>query len=827
MAVIENHFQKLASEHLKWLTLLLAAIVSALAAGQSPRGSVEGVVRSEESGEPLAGVTVEVAGTGLNTATSGDGQFRLEDLAAGEVEVRFSLLGHDRVVKRARVSEGQTARCEVFLPTDPVPLPPVDISANRFDLIGSTANLQWIPGTAHRIVRSDLDRFSYGDVHRVLTEIPGIHVQDEEGFGNRANIGMRGTGVTRSEKITLMEDGVLIAPAPYSAPAAYYFPTVGRMEGIEVRMGSSQIKYGPNTNGGAVNLVSTSIPQEFSTRATLNLGAFNTFRLHGYAGNDAERMGWLVETHIHGSDGFKLLDNGGSTGFDKRDYLAKFRLTPQALEQRMGDLTLKVSAAEETSNETYLGLTDEDFTVEPFRRYLASQRDHFASEHRQVQLTHRLAGRRSWELVTRAYQNQFRRNWYKLDKSGGVSIASVVNNPEVYPDQFALLTAPNGEPGSLNVKANNRSYLSQGVEQLLHLRRESGRVRQEMEGGIRLHEDYEDRFQHVDGYQMVDRRMILTGEGAPGSSDNRIGSARVGSVFVQDLITIGRWSLIPGIRYENITLKREDFSKTDPGRDQRSEVAVRTLSVTIPGLGVSFRPVAGVTLFGGVHKGFSPPAPGKAEEIARAEESVNSEVGVRIHRINWMATASAYVNRYMNMLGSDLSAGGGQGSGDQFNAGEVTAYGAEGAIGFRLRTTSLSFPMQLSYTFTDARFETEFKSAFEPWGHVKEGDELPYLSRHQFFAMAAAEGERWKVSLAGRGASAMRTEAGQGELNSEKRTDSHMVLDFSGDYLVGSGFHITFSANNLSDVTYIAARQPAGIRPGLPRTLLLGLKFQI
>ena len=55
----------------------------------------------------------------------------------------------------------------------------------------------------------------------------------------------------------------MMAPAPYSSPAAYYLPTVGRMNSVEILKGSSQIKSGPLTTGGSINFISTPIPEKF------------------------------------------------------------------------------------------------------------------------------------------------------------------------------------------------------------------------------------------------------------------------------------------------------------------------------------------------------------------------------------------------------------------------------------------------------------------------------------------------------------------------------------------------------------------------------------
>ncbi|NBV73161.1 ferric citrate transporter FecA, partial [bacterium] len=107
------------------------------------------------------------------------------------------------------------------------------------------------------VSKSELEQFRYTDIHRIVSRIPGVYISEEDGLGLRPNIGVRGTGSLRMEKLNVMEDGILIAPAPYASPAAYYSPTAGRMESIEVRKGSTQIKHGPFTTGGSLNYIST------------------------------------------------------------------------------------------------------------------------------------------------------------------------------------------------------------------------------------------------------------------------------------------------------------------------------------------------------------------------------------------------------------------------------------------------------------------------------------------------------------------------------------------------------------------------------------------
>jgi Fe(3+) dicitrate transport protein len=225
------------------------------------------------------------------------------------------------------------------------------VTAQRIDAARVGGSVAFLDSTL-------LAKHSFSDVNRVLRQVPGLNIVEEEGFGIRPSIGIRGSGTDRNTKIAVMEDAVPIAPAPYAAPAAYYFPRIPRMSAVEVSKGPAAIKYGPQTVAGAISMLSAPIPDEtgrVSGKLDLLGGNYDTFRGHGLIGGYLETggaydLGLSLETLQESSSGFKELDSGGDTGFRIQDYVAKLALRPAAGADVAQSLELKLQYSDEESD---------------------------------------------------------------------------------------------------------------------------------------------------------------------------------------------------------------------------------------------------------------------------------------------------------------------------------------------------------------------------------------------------------------------------------------------------------------------------------------------
>jgi Fe(3+) dicitrate transport protein len=707
---------------------------------------------------------------------------------------------------------------------------------------GSKQLADEVAGSAVYIDQEALDVFLNTDVNRILRQVPGVHLQEEDGFGLRPNIGIRGSGSDRNGRIAVMEDGILVAPAPYAAPAAYYFPRMARISGVEVVKGPGAIKYGPLTTGGALHLFSTPIPERIGGLGgggELLAGEYGAVRARAALGGwlpsaGALQLGGMIEGLRESSNGFKRLDSGGDTGFEIDDLMLKLAVRTTEGATLPQSIEFKYQRYDETSDETYLGLTLADFGASPFRRYRGSQVDVMDVKHETWQATHRAELRSNLDITTVAYRTDTSRAWYKLNDvlSGGAlrSISAVLANPQAFPDGYATLV---GAPGfvspanALRVRNNNRVYRATGLQTVVGVSFETGAARHRLEISGRYHEDDEDRFQQDDRYQMVDGRMVLTTAGAPGSQENRVGEAKAWAFFVRDTIDIGDITLTPGLRYETINLKRTNYVLGDAGRGTTLSVNRSDVDVWIPGISIAWQTTESWRLFAGVHRGFSNPAPGSTTD---PETSWNYELGARFADGPLTFEAIGYLNDYDNLVGTcTASTGGGCTIGAQFDGGAVEVKGIEVMASYDLgpfTDLGISIPISLVYTLTDSEFRTSFTSSYEPWGAVTAGFQLPYMPRHQVTLNAGIRGDRWRLDGSLNRVSRARAVAGSGPVAPGQRIDARTLIDVAGSFDVTSQVALFASVQNLTDKVYNVAFSPAGARPGAPRIVMGGLKVR-
>ena len=702
------------------------------------------------------------------------------------------------------------------------------VRLKKVSIIGHAEKLSRVSGSAHQVKEEELEEQNYDDVHRVLKQVPGVYVRDEDGQGLRPNIGLRGANSDRSAKVTLMEDGILLGPAPYSAPAAYYFPLTTRLTAVEVFKGPASIQYGPQTIGGALNMATRRTPLNGLTGSIDgSFGQYMTRKVHSYLGWGNQRMGFLIEGVNLSSEGFKELDGGGNTGFDKSEVMFKARVNSDPNAEVFHQLELKLGWAIETSNETYLGLSESDFNQDPYRRYLATQLAQMNWERLQGQVDYRVAIGDSVNIRATAYRHQFARAWEKMIgfSTNSVSFEEVLQDPSSIRNRtyYELLTgqADSLSPAErLKLGMNDRSYLSQGLQLSGEHRFTGNSWGNRIQLGLRLHHDYIIR-DHSERLVAVESGTLNIESDSNQIVNNR-GETVALSAFAFDELRFGeKWRVTPGIRLERYATSLDNLME---------DTAVEgTDWMLLPGIGMWYTASDHWGLLAGVHRGFSPLSLSQTGQ-SNPEESINYEVGTRWQFPYFNGEFIFFLNDYKNLVGTCTQSAGCQVAqlDQQFNAGNALIYGTEFTADHYWRLKSWGQVRgQVSYTYTRGRFQNNFRSGFAQWGEVEDGYALPYVPEHQAslkLTWSELNG-RWGLGFSDTLVSSMLDQAGVYGDNSTLEIAPQHILDAHAFYAFTDKLQSYLTVDNVLNNAYMTSRRPFGVRPGKPLLIQGGIRY--
>jgi len=523
------------------------------------------------------------------------------------------------------------------------------------------------------------------------------------------------------------------------------------------------------------------------------------------------------------------LDSGDDTGFKKDDVMIKLQydLSSNGIKQL---IELKYSIANEKSDETYLGLSDNDFAQNPNRRYVASQNDLMDWNHQQLQLTHFFATD-DFDITTRVYRNDFERSWYKINgfKDG-----------LIHRDLQEILAGPNDETNALFYEVltgqrdtqqeyekiilgdNYREYYSQGIQSELHTDISLFGFKHKVNTGVRIHQDQIKRRHTEDAYFMQSAQLVPDGSGNINTTTNLEETDAV-SVFFQDTISINSLDLTFGIRGEFFDSL---YQNQAPGKE--GDWQKKSSSIWLPSVSGFYTLSENAGLLFGIHEGFVPTSPQESPDID-IENSINYEFGGRYNDGNAKAELVVFFNDIKNLkeeCSFSAAASCGSSLDEEFNGGEVDVYGIELSSSYNIMLDhGFEMPVSLVYTYTSSEFKSDFSSDFPMWGEITAGDELPYLPKNQLTASIGLLSDSWEINLLARYIDEMLEASGEGVLLSGVSTEVYAVIDFSASYDLEQYGHIYVKADNLLDEQEIVSRRPYGARPSKPQQFQIGYQY--
>ena len=246
--------------------LALVASLVAFTPVAAQTGQISGRATQAESGRPLLGAQIQVAGTSIRTTTGESGRFLILGAPAGQQTLELTYLGREAETRTITVVAGEVVNVEFSVGLAPLAIEGIDVLGARAMTQARALSEQQNAASIINVVASDqIGRFPDASAPEALQRIPGITVERDMGEGRYINI--RGA----NSDFTAVNLNGSIAPSPEgdARRVALDAVPVDILESIEVAKAITPDMDAQGI-GGAVNLVTRKAPQ--TTTASLDLG---------------------------------------------------------------------------------------------------------------------------------------------------------------------------------------------------------------------------------------------------------------------------------------------------------------------------------------------------------------------------------------------------------------------------------------------------------------------------------------------------------------------------------------------------------------------------
>lgn len=656
------------------------------------------------------------------------------------------------------------------------------------------------------VLQEDLPAVTQSNPRQLLSRTPGLLVS-EVSNGSWSSFSYRGLGEPHeSWNLLLLKDGLPVSPDQFSYPAAYYTPPSESVERIDFYRGGASLLFGPQP-GGALDYV-TRPPslKPVAGRAKLTSGSFGQLTAYAAVSGTAGRIGYLVDFNH-----FRFFEGPRSANSDGQTFSGNLLLTIDA--QKATRYFLRFDGFGGDFGEPG-GLTVERFKQDV--RAVSTPFDRFRPQRYVGSLVvqHDFSARTSLEAT--AFGGAYDRTSRRQASSRFGELANPANVSLVQSQQFAL--------GGVQARLRHDYTL--------------GEQTQTLTAGLA-------------GFLTSAPVSVRKGD-SPTDDVGRAGeltradrATRALSLFAENAFRLGKWSIVPGLRFDLLSQAVAEAVDLLPGSAQggppgapNGELGARQslAPVLLPGLGVKFQALEELELYANVSRSYKPllfndgvtfqaginVAPVFAPTFAWSGElGARGQVGQ--HLVYDASLFYVNLENTVGLLGNDT------GGATRTNVGRMINFGGDASaefdvLGFARRGSDEPSAYGKLVLFANAQLlSARFFSG--PLEGLRPQYAPPYLVR-------AGVSYRWrelaKVML-------LSTLLGphSGVDNAKPLFDipAYQVVDLTAELRFAGG-RLSFlgGINNLFDARYFARIRPGGgggVDPGLPRNLYLGLSSEL